>query len=142
MRTLAFCLSLALLFGLSACSKPDPMSPAMGKWGVDIESVLQSEKFKSMPPDQQEFAKKMATEFVGKMTFEFMPAGKMVVGAGGKDLDTTYVVDSVNEAGQVKLTTTAKTEKGERKETVELTFTPDGKVKMLKGADELTLIKK
>jgi hypothetical protein len=87
-------LTAVVALALVACAEK-PEKKLIGKWGMDTQAALESEKFKSMPEDQKAFAKKMIEEMGSKMVFDFQEGGKVHVEMGEMKEDGEWSVKSV-----------------------------------------------
>lgn len=128
-------LSLALSF--TACADK-PEKKLIGKWGMDVQAALASEKFTKMPDEQKEFAKKMIEEMGSKMIFEFQEGGKIHMEMGDMKEDGEWTVKS---AEGDKLTLHTKGGKDNKEEDVVVTL-KDGKMTMNMKGEDVVFIRK
>jgi hypothetical protein len=135
-------LTLFVAFGLSACAEK-PEKRLIGKWGMDTQAALASEKFTKMPEDQKEFAKKMIEEMGSKMIFEFQEGGKVHVEMGEMKEDGEWSVKSVEGDKMVIHSKGGKpgADGKQKEEDVTITFKGDRMIMNMKGED-MTFMKK
>ncbi len=126
---------LALSFA-GCADKPE--KKLIGKWGVDVQAALASDKYTKLPDDQKEFAKKMIEEMMAKMTFEFQDGGKVHMEMGDIKDDGEWAVKS---AEGDKLTIHTKGGKDNKEEDVVVTF-KDGKMTMNMKGEDVVFIRK
>jgi uncharacterized lipoprotein YehR (DUF1307 family) len=135
-------LTLFVAFALSACAEK-PEKRLIGKWSMDTQAALASEKFTKMPEDQKEFAKKMIEEMGSKMIFEFQEGGKVHVEMGEMKEDGEWSVKSVEGDKMVIHSKGGKPDADgkQKEEDVTITFKGDRMIMNMKGED-MTFMKK
>lgn len=135
-------LSLLVALTLSACAEK-PEKRLIGKWSMDTQAALASEKFTKMPEDQKEFAKKMIEEMGSKMVFEFQEGGKVHVEMGEMKEDGEWSVKSVEGDKMVIHSKGGKPDADgkQKEEDVTVTFKGDRMIMNMKGED-MTFMKK
>lgn len=135
-------LSLLVALTLSACAQK-PEKRLIGKWSMDTQAALASEKFTKMPEDQKEFAKKMIEEMGSKMVFEFQEGGKVHVEMGEMKEDGEWSVKSVEGDKMVIHSKGGKPDADgkQKEEDVTVTFKGDRMIMNMKGED-MTFMKK
>lgn len=141
-RSLSLSLSLLVALTLSACAEK-PEKRLVGKWSMDTQAALASEKFTKMPEDQKEFAKKMIEEMGSKMVFEFQEGGKVHVEMGEMKEDGEWSVKSVEGDKMVIHSKGGKADADgkQKEEDVTVTFKGDRMIMNMKGED-MTFMKK
>jgi uncharacterized lipoprotein YehR (DUF1307 family) len=135
-------LTLFVAFALSACAEK-PEKRLVGRWSMDTQAALASEKFTKMPEDQKEFAKKMIEEMGSKMIFEFQEGGKVHVEMGEMKEDGEWSVKSVEGDKMVIHSKGGKPDADgkQKEEDVTITFKGDRMIMNMKGED-MTFMKK
>ena len=135
-------LTLFVAFALSACAEK-PEKRLIGKWSMDTQAALASEKFTKMPEDQKEFAKKLIEEMGSKMIFEFQEGGKVHVEMGEMKEDGEWSVKSVEGDKMVIHSKGGKPDADgkQKEEDVTITFKGDRMIMNMKGED-MTFMKK
>lgn len=135
-------LTAVVALALVACAEK-PEKKLIGKWGMDTQAALASEKFTKMPEDQKEFAKKMIEEMGSKMIFEFQEGGKVHVEMGEMKEDGEWSVKSVEGDKMVIHSKGGKpdAEGKQKEEDVTITFKGDRMIMNMKGED-MTFMKK
>jgi hypothetical protein len=135
-------LTAVVALALVACAEK-PEKKLIGKWGMDTQAALESEKFKSMPEDQKAFAKKMIEEMGSKMVFDFQEGGKVHVEMGEMKEDGEWSVKSVEGDKMVIHSKGGKPgpDGKQKEEDITVTF-KDGKMIMNMKGEDMTFMKK
>lgn len=106
MRFFKLSMTLVAIFAaflMVACG-PKASEKIIGKWGIDVEKLMQSDKMKAIPEAERKAAEEMAKGMASSVTIEFTK-DKVIADMMGKKDEATYKV-LAETADSVDLETT------------------------------------
>lgn len=109
-RASLFVVVLALAALLAGCGGK-ASDKIIGKWGIDVDKMMESDKFKAMPEDKRKEAMEMTKGMAGAITIE-ITKDKVIADMMGKKDEAAYkILADTADSVDIETTKDGKAEK-------------------------------